>query len=95
MKYGMVYLDSIQGVITETTQVWSSIVGSNWKAIKDIQELHEFLSPSQSGGNVGISLLDLMGQGNNGVGMTGGDGRSIDLQDQGRDQFVSQLDNKQ
>ena len=47
-------------MITETTQVWSSIVGSNWKTIKDIRELHEFLSPNQSGGNVGISLLGLM-----------------------------------
>ena len=47
-------------MITETTQVWSSIVGRNWKAIKDIRELHEFLSPNQYGGNVGISLLDLM-----------------------------------
>ena len=85
----MVYLDSIQGVITETTQVWSSIVGSNWKAIKDIKELHAFLSINQSSGNVGISLLDLMEQGNNGAGMTGSDGKSIDLQDQGRDWFVS------
>ena len=47
-------------MITETTQVWSSIVGRNWKAIKDIHELHAFLSFSQYGGNVGISLLDLM-----------------------------------
>ena len=48
-------------MIIETTQVWSSIVGKNWKMIKDIPELHDFLSFSQSGGNVGISLLDLMG----------------------------------
>ena len=89
MKYGMVYLDSIQGVITETTQVWSSIVGRNWKAIKDIRELHEFLSPNQYGGNVGISLLGLMVQGNNGAGMTGSDGKSSNLQDQGIDWFVS------
>ena len=48
-------------MIAETTQVWSSIVRDNWKAIKDIEELHAFLSFNQSGGNVGISLLDLMG----------------------------------
>ena len=47
-------------MITETTQVWSSLVGKNWKMIKDIQELHVFLSVSQSGGNVGIAVLDLM-----------------------------------
>ena len=91
----MVYLDSIQGVITETTQVWSSIVDGNWKEIKDIRELHELLSINQSSGNVGISLLGLMEQGNNGAGMTGSDGKSRNLQDQGRDWMVGQLYNKQ
>ena len=33
--------------------------------IKDIPELHVFLSPGQSGGNVGIAVLNLMVQGNN------------------------------
>ena len=47
-------------MITETTQVWSSLVGKNWKMIKDIPELHVFLSPGQSGGNVDIAVLDLM-----------------------------------
>ena len=47
-------------MITETTQVWSSLVGKNWKMIKDIPELHVFLSFSRSGGNVGIAVLDLM-----------------------------------
>ena len=47
-------------MITETTQVWSSIVGDKWKIIKDIQELHELLSFGQFGGNVGISLLNLI-----------------------------------
>ena len=55
-------LDSIQGVITETTPVWSSIVGKNWKIVKDISELHAFLSLGQSGGDVGITELDLMVQ---------------------------------
>ena len=41
-----------------TSLVFNS--GKNWKAIKDIEELNAFLSFSQSGGNVGISLLDLM-----------------------------------
>ena len=53
-------LYSIQGVIIETTQVWSSLLGKNWKMIKDISELHGFLSPGQSGGNVGYTLLDLI-----------------------------------
>ena len=47
-------------MITETTQVWSSLVGKNWKMIKDIPELHGILSCSQSGGNVGIAVLNLM-----------------------------------
>ena len=47
-------------MITETTSVWSSLVGKEWKMIKDIEELLALLSSSQSGGNVGISLLDLM-----------------------------------
>ena len=51
---------SIQGVVIETTQVWSSLLGKNWKMIKDIPELHDFLSPGQSGGNVGYALLDLI-----------------------------------
>ena len=46
-------------MITETTLVWSSIVGEKRKMIKDIPELHAFLSLSQSGGNVGIAVLDL------------------------------------
>ena len=33
--------------------------------IKDIPELHVFLSFSRSGGNVGIAVLNLMVQGNN------------------------------
>ena len=91
----MVYLDSIQGVITETTQVWSSIVGSNWKTIKDIRELHEFLSPNQYGGNVGISLLDLMVQGSSSGGLAGSGGGSRNSQDIGRDWLVSWMDNEQ
>ena len=47
-------------MIIETTQVWSSLLGKNWKMIKDIPELHDFLSPGQSGGNVVIAVLDLM-----------------------------------
>ena len=62
MKYDVVCLDSVQGEITETTKVRSSIVDDNWKVIKDIQELYAFLSFSQSGGNVGIIELDLMTQ---------------------------------
>ena len=95
MKYGMMCLNSIQGVITKTTQVWSSIVDGNWKEIKDIEELHAFLSFNQSGGNVGIYLLDLMVQGNNRDNLTGSDGKSRNLQDQGRDWMVGQLYNKQ
>ena len=53
---------SIQGVIIETTQVWSSLLGKNWIMIKDIPELHAFLSFSQSGGNVVIAVLNLMVQ---------------------------------
>ena len=60
MKYDVMCWDSIQGVITETTLVWSSTVGKNWKMIKDVQELHDFLSFGQSGGNVGYALLDLI-----------------------------------
>ena len=63
--------------------------------IKDIEELLALLSFNQSGGNVGMSLIGLMVQGNNGANMTGSDGKSCNLQDQGRDWFVSQLDNKQ
>ena len=48
-------------MITETTQVWSELSGDKWIIIKDIQELHALLSFNQSGGNVSISLLDLMG----------------------------------
>ena len=95
MKYDLVCSYSIQGVITETTRVWSSLSGNVWNMIKDIEELHAFLSFSQSAGNVGNSLLDLMGQGNSGVSMTGGDYKSRILQDQGRDWLVGQLDNKQ
>ena len=62
---------SIQGVIIETTQVWSSLLGKNWKMIKDIPELHVFLSFSQSGGNVVIALFDLMVQGNNKMNSSG------------------------
>ena len=62
MKQDVRCLCSIQGVIIETTQVWSSIVGKNWKMIKDIPELHDFLSFSQSGGNVVIAVLNLMVQ---------------------------------
>ena len=47
-------------MIIETTQVWSSLLGKNWKMIKDIPELHDFLSFSQSGGDVGILEIDLM-----------------------------------
>ena len=47
-------------MITETTQVWSSLLGKNWNMIKDIPELHVFFSLGQSGGNVGIAVLDLM-----------------------------------
>ena len=47
-------------MIIETTQVWSSLLGKNWIMIKDIPELHDFLSFSQSGGNVVIAVLDLM-----------------------------------
>ena len=87
----MMCLDSIQGVITETTQVWSSVVGKNWKTIKDIPELLALLSFSQSGGNVGISLLDLMGQGNSVVDLARDYGKSRNSQDQGRDWMVGQL----
>ena len=47
-------------MITETTQVWSSLLGKNWKMNKDIPEMHDFLSLGQSGGNVAIAVLDLM-----------------------------------
>ena len=53
--------------------------------IKNIQELHAILSFNQSGENVGISLLDLMIQGNNGDGMTERNDKSSNSQDQGRD----------
>ena len=62
MKYGVVCLGSIQGEITETTQVWSTLSGKKWKIVKDISELHDFLSLGQPGGNVGIAELDLMVQ---------------------------------
>ena len=62
MKYGMVWLDSIQEEITETTQVWSTLSGKKRKIVKDISELHAFLSLGQSGGNVGIIVMDLMVQ---------------------------------
>ena len=71
MKYDVMCQYSIQGVITETTQVWSSLLGKNWKMIKDIPELHGFLSFSQSGGNVVIAVLDLMVQGNNKMNSSG------------------------
>ena len=92
----MVCLDSIQGVITETTQAWSSLVGKNWKMIKDIPELHAFLSFSHSGGNVVIALLDLMVQGSGSSGRSAGsDGGSRNSQDIGRDWLVSWMDDKQ
>ena len=47
-------------MIIETTQVWSSLLGKNWKMIKDIPELHDFLSPGQSGGDVDIAVLNLI-----------------------------------
>ena len=47
-------------MITETTSVWSSLVGKEWKMIKDIEELLALLSFNQSGGNVGMSLIGLM-----------------------------------
>ena len=62
MKYGVMCLDSIQGEITDTTQVWSTLSGKKRKIVKDISELHAFLSLGQSGGNVGITELDLMVQ---------------------------------
>ena len=37
------------------------------KVVKDISELHTFLSFGQPEGNVGITLLDLMEQGDNEV----------------------------
>ena len=95
MKYDVVCLYSIQGVITETTQVWSSIVGKNWKMIKDIPELHVFLSPGQSGGNVGIAVLDLMVQGSSSGGLAGSGGGSRNSQDRGKDWLVSWMDDKQ
>ena len=63
-------------------------MGGNWKTIKNIRELHALLSFNQFGGNVGISLIDLMVQSNRRVDMTGGDYKSRILQDQGRDWFV-------
>ena len=60
MKYDVVCLYSIQGVITETTQVLSSLVCDNWEMIKNIPDLHAFLSLGQSVGNVGIAVLYLM-----------------------------------
>ena len=39
--------------------------------IKDIPELHVFLSPGQSGGNVGIAVLDLMVQVDNKMNTSG------------------------
>ena len=65
MKYGMVWLDSIQEEITETTLVWGSTVSDNWKMIQDIPELRDFLTLCQPGGNVVIAVLNLMVQGNN------------------------------
>ena len=62
MKYGVMWLDSIQEEITETTQVWSTLSGEKRKIVKDIPELHAFLSLGQSGGDVGITELDLMVQ---------------------------------
>ena len=62
MKYGVMWLDSIQGEITETTQVWITLSGKKRNIVKDISELHAFLSLGQSGGDVGITELDLMVQ---------------------------------
>ena len=56
------WLDSIQGEITETTQVWSTLSGKKRKIVKDIPELHAFLSLGQSGGDVENTELDLMVQ---------------------------------
>ena len=71
MKYDVVWLDSIQGVITETTLVLSSLVCDNWEMIKNIPDLHAFLSLGQSVGNVVIAVLDLMAQGNNKMNSSG------------------------
>ena len=96
MKYDVMCLYSIQGMITKTTQVWSSLVNCNWKMVKEIPELHAFLSFSQSGGKVGIAVLDLIVQGSSGSGRSAGsDGGSSNSQDQGRDWLVSWMDNEQ
>ena len=81
-------LDSIQGVITKTTWVWSELSGDKWITINDIHELHAFLSFSQSGGNVSISLLDLMEQGDRKSDLPESERGSKVLQDQSRDYSV-------
>ena len=82
-------------MITKTTQVWSSLVNCNWKMVKEIPELHAFLSFSQSGGNVGITMMDLMVQGSSSGRSAGSGGGSRNSQDRGRDWLVSWMDNEQ